>query len=279
MISITGLHYSYNSSSSAILDGIDLDIAQGEHVALIGPNGCGKTTLARHLNGLLTPQRGRVIIDGMDTQNKHQLGDIRRRVGMVFQNPENQIVGMTVEEDIAFGPGNQQTPSSEIQAIVRESLATVGLSGYELRHPYSLSGGEKQLLALAGILATKPQYIVLDEPTSSLDPASRAIVLAQIKTLNDMGIAIIHITHTMDDIVSSHRVVALAQGKIAAQGTPLEILCNADLLSSLGLAPSPIVQLMDRLHKATGTINPAALTIDQAFSHITNYIRRLNGTS
>jgi energy-coupling factor transporter ATPase len=274
MINIIDLRYSYGSASSAILDGITLDIAEGEHVALIGPNGCGKTTLAQHLNGLLRPLSGQVLVDGMDTRDKAYLGDIRRRVGMVFQNPENQIVAMTVEEDVAFGPANLRLHPTEIRTLVKNSLTTVGLAGYESRHPHTLSGGEKQLLALAGILAMKPKYIVLDEPTASLDPTSRAIVLAQIRALNDQGIGIIHITHTLEDIVSAHRVVVLGRGKIEAEGSPLELLCRVDWLKSIGLAPNPIAELMNKLHETTGSISPEALTVEHAFSRISDYISR-----
>jgi biotin transport system ATP-binding protein len=268
VIQVTGLSHSFQGSSSAVFDGIDLDITDGEYVALIGPNGCGKTTFARHLNGLLIPSNGQIVVDGMNTRDKRNLGEIRRRVGMIFQNPENQIVGATVEEDVAFGPSNLRLPPGEIRGLVKSSLATVGLTGYELRHPHTLSGGEKQMLAVAGILAMKPRYVVLDEPTSSLDPISREKVLSVIRGLIGKGIGIIHITHLMEDIVMAHRVIVLNKGTVATQGTPLEILSRVDWLRSLGLAAPPVTDLMWRLHRVAPAIDPSVITVEDAVSHI-----------
>ena len=268
MIQIESLHHSYPGADSALLGKVTLDIQDGEYLAFIGPNGCGKTTLARHLNGLLIPKEGRVTVDGMDTRDKRHLGEIRRRVGMIFQNPENQIVGTTVEEDIAFGPSNLRLPPAEIRTIVDEALATVGLTGCGLRHPHTLSGGEKQMLAVAGILAMKPKYIVLDEPTSSLDPVSREKVLSVVRSLNAAGIGIVHITHLMEDIVSAHRIVVLHEGMLAAEGTPQEILCRVDWLRSIGLAPPPVTDLMWQLHRKIPAIEHAAITVGEAVSRI-----------
>jgi energy-coupling factor transporter ATPase len=268
MIEVRGLTYKYDHSPLPVLNVIDLSVEEGQYVALIGPNGCGKTTLARHLNGLVIPTGGDVRVDGMETREKRHLAEIRRRVGMIFQNPENQIVGATVEEDIAFGPGNLRLPPREIRPLVADALRTVGLAGYEKRHPYTLSGGEKQLLALAGILAMTPRYVILDEPTASLDPVSRKKVLAILATLHKNGIGIIHITHTMDEVTGADRVVVMEKGQIVADGTPADIFCRIGWLKSLGLAPPRITELMCGLEKAWGDNGKAVFTIEEAISKI-----------
>jgi energy-coupling factor transporter ATPase len=271
MIEIENLVYTYDHGLPPVLDGIRLCIAEGEYLALIGPNGCGKTTLARHLNGLLLPTSGAVLVDGADTGAKRNLPGIRQRVGMVFQNPENQIVGTTVEEDVAFGPGNLGRPPRQIRALVDEALALVDLAGYESRHPHTLSGGEKQLLALAGILSMTPRYVILDEPTSSLDPASKEKVLSIVRTLNHRGIAIIHITHTLADVISADRVVAMDKGRVVAEGPPSDIFYRIEWLKSLGLAPPPIVELMWRLRKDRDNGGALVLTMDEAVREILSF--------
>jgi biotin transport system ATP-binding protein/energy-coupling factor transport system ATP-binding protein len=264
MISIEELLYRYAEDSTLALDGISLAIGEGEHVALVGPNGCGKTTLVKHLNGLLVPLAGNVIIDGMNTRDRTRLAEIRRRVGMIFQNPDNQIVGMTLEEDVAFGPGNLRLPPVEIRDRVDKALAAVGLAPYRDRHPHTLSGGEKQLLALAGILAMDPRYTVLDEPTSSLDPAARSKVLAMMTGLKLRGITIIHATHTMEDAASADRVVVMDKGRIVADGAPSSIFGRVEWLKDLGLAPPPIAELLWRLRERGVAIEPGAFTIEEA---------------
>jgi energy-coupling factor transporter ATPase len=276
MIEISKLAYTYDPSLPPVLNGISLRIADGEYVALIGPNGCGKTTLARHLNGLTLPTAGQVTVDSLDTRSKRSLPDIRRKVGMIFQNPENQIVGTTVEEDVAFGPGNLQLPPPEIRTLVDTALAQVGLTGYEARHPHTLSGGEKQLLALAAVLSMTPSYVILDEPTSSLDPVSKERVLAIVKALNAGGMGIIHITHNMEDVTSADRVIVMAKGHVAADGTPREVFCRVEWLKSLGLAPPRITELIWRLRNRGDDTNPAVFTIDEAIERITSHLGRLN---
>ncbi len=271
MIEIENLVYSYDPALPPVLDGVCLRIAEGEYLALIGPNGCGKTTLARHLNGLLSPTSGTVLVDGMDTRVRRNLPAIRKRVGMIFQNPENQIVGTTVEEDVAFGPGNLGLPSPQIRTLVDEALALVDLAGYETRHPHTLSGGEKQLLALAGILSMTPQYVILDEPTSSLDPTSRKKVLSIVKTLNDRGIAIIHITHSMEDVARADRIAVIDKGRVAAEGLPSDIFYRIDWLKSLGLAPPPVAELMWRLREGRDAGGRAVLTIDEAVEELMSF--------
>ncbi len=223
MIKVERLVHIYDGGNSPALKTISLEIEEGEYVAIIGPMGCGKTTLIKHLNALLIPTEGNVWVDGMNTRDTSVVGEIRRRVGMVFQNPDNQIIGMTVEEDVAFGPGNLQLPPREIRQRVTEALEAVGMGKYARRHPHTLSGGEKRLVTLADILAMNPSYIALDEPTSSLDPAGRKRVLTLLRGLNDQGIAMIHVTHNIDEIVGADRIMVMEDGKIVLSGTPEEV--------------------------------------------------------
>lgn len=264
MIDVRDLLHCYENDASPALDGVSLTIGEGERVALIGPNGCGKTTLVKHLNGLLTPAAGSVVVDGIDTRDRKRLVEVRRRVGMIFQNPDNQIVGMTIEEDVAFGPGNLRLPPVEVRDRVDRALESVGLGPHRKRHPHSLSGGEKQLLALAGVLAMEPRYVALDEPTSSLDPAARNRVLAMIGTLKSRGIAVIHATHVMEEAALADRVVVMDKGRIAGDGAPSEIFRRIAWLREMGLSPPPIAELLWRLREAGMDVGAGALTMDQA---------------
>ncbi len=215
LIEIRNLEHTYQLESGErvpALRGIDLTIERGDFVALIGPNGSGKSTLARHLNGLLTPQVGEVVVDGLSTADARNLWRVRQRVGMVFQNPDNQIVAGTVEEDVAFGPENAALPPAEIRRRVDAALDVVGLRAYRTHPPTRLSGGQKQLLAIAGVLATRPAGIVFDEPTSMLDPPGRQRVLETVRQLNgEEGIAVVLITHSMDEAAAARRVLVMDQ--------------------------------------------------------------------
>ena len=235
MIRVENLSYRYDRETPAVLAGIHLSIAEGTHVALLGPNGCGKTTLIKHLNALLYPTAGSVRVDGMVTTDPASVREIRRRVGMVFQNPDSQIVGMTVEEDVAFGPGNLALPPAEIRRRVDECLEAVGLKGFEQRGPHTLSGGEKRLLSIAGVLAMSPRYIAFDEPTAYLDPAARRRVLAIIGRLHREGMTIIHIAHEVRDISGADRIVVMDRGSIVIEGPPAEVFGRGDLLGPIGL--------------------------------------------
>jgi len=235
MIRVDNLTFRYDREAPDVLNGISLTIGEGTHIALLGPNGCGKTTLIRHLNGLLLPAAGSVQVDGMVTTDTAAIREIRRRVGMVFQNPDSQIVGMTVEEDVAFGPGNLALPPAEIRRRVDECLAMVGLTGLERRAPHTLSGGEKRLLSIAGVLAMEPRYIAFDEPTAYLDPAGKRRVLEIIGRMHREGMAIIHIAHDMQDTAGADRIVVMNRGGVLLEGTPAEVFCQGDRLRSLGL--------------------------------------------
>ena len=197
MIKVQDLLFKYDIKEEPVLRNINIEIKEGEYVAIIGSNGCGKTTLLKHLDGLLSPTKGNVWVDGMNTKEPVALREIRQRVGMIFQNPDNQIVGMSVEEDVAFGPGNLGLPPLEIRKRVEKSLEAVGMRKNAKRAPHTLSSGEKQLVAIAGILAMNPNYIALDEPTAYLDPSGRKRVLGVVKELNKRGITIIHVTHNI----------------------------------------------------------------------------------
>lgn len=239
MISIQGLKHYYKDADGLevkALDGVDLEIAEGEFVAVIGANGSGKSTLARHLNALLLPTAGRVLVRGLDTAEEKNLWDIRQQVGMVFQNPDNQIVAAVVEEDVAFGPENIGVPGAEIAARVRDALAAVNMSAYAKHAPHLLSGGQKQRIAIAGILALGPRCIVLDEPTAMLDPQGRREIVATVKRLNrEQGITVIYITHYMSEAIEADRVIVMEAGHLRFQGTPHEVFCRVDDLQKLGL--------------------------------------------
>lgn len=229
------VYTSEDGRSIPALRGIDLTIHRGEFVALIGPNGSGKSTLARHFNALLLPTAGEVWVDGRLTSDPHQIQAIRRQVGMVFQNPENQLVASTVEEDVAFGPENMGIPPAKIRRRVDEALAAVGMTGYRHHPPHMLSGGQKQRVAIAGALATRPNCIILDEPTSMLDAEGRRQVLQTIQRLHaERGLTIILITQSMDEAALARRVLAMDMGRIVLDGPPEEVLEAAEL-DQLGL--------------------------------------------
>lgn len=241
--------YTYETPEGGIgaLRGVDLTVAPGELVAVVGKNGSGKSTLALLANGLLVPSDGTVTVDGLSTTDEQHTWDIRSSVGLVFQNPDNQIVGTVVEEDVAFGPENLGVPAEELRIRVDAALDTVGLSGLERREPHLLSGGQKQRLAIAGVLALNPRYLVFDEPTAMLDPAGRADVLALIERLRRDGHGIIHITHNLADISSADRIVVLSGARVTFAGTPGEVAERRDELAGWGLEVPPIQRMVDEL--------------------------------
>ena len=239
MMEIKNVCHAYrneNDEQLLALDHVTLQIAAGEFVAVIGRNGSGKSTLAKHLNALLIPNEGSCIIDGMDTRNSAHIWDIRQRVGMVFQNPDNQIVASIVEEDVAFGPENLGFPPAEIVRRVEESLRQVGMTEYRLHGPHLLSGGQKQRVAIAGVLAMHPRCLVLDEPTAMLDPVGRAEVLDAVCRLHrEEGITVVYITHFMEEAVAAGRVVVMDAGRVILDGLPGDVFQDVDRIRDLGL--------------------------------------------
>jgi energy-coupling factor transport system ATP-binding protein len=264
-IEIENLKYVYpleGGGQIVALRDVSLTIERGEFVALIGPNGSGKSTLARHLNALLLPTSGAVWIDGLRTSDPRNVWAIRQRVGMVFQNPDNQIVATTVEEDVAFGPENMGVPPDEIRRRVDDALAVVGLSDYRQHPPQMLSGGQKQLVAIAGVLATRPSCIVFDEPTSMLDPVGRRQVLDTIRQLNvEEGITILLITHSMSEAASARRVLVMEAGRVAMDGPPAIIFEQGARLRALGLGLPPIVDIAQRLRSWGLSLPRTVLTV------------------
>jgi energy-coupling factor transport system ATP-binding protein len=261
-IETRGLEHAYpleDGGQVAALRGVDLAVERGEFVALVGPNGSGKSTLARHFNGLLLPTAGQVRVEGLLTCDDRNLWTVRQRVGMVFQNPDNQLVASTVEEDVAFGPENQALPPAEIRRRVDEALDAVGLAEYRTHPPQMLSGGQKQLVAIAGALATRPACIVFDEPTSMLDPPGRRQILETIRRLNaGEGITVVLITQSMDEAASARRVLVMDGGRIAMDGPPERVFEQRERLRALGLDLPQAVEIAHRL-RGWGMSLPAGL--------------------
>ena len=261
------LTFRYTTAEGAaptVLDGLTLSVRRGEFVAVLGHNGSGKSTLAKHFNAILLPSGGKVYVDGMDTCDENLLLDIRRRVGMVFQNPDNQIVASVVEEDVAFGPENLGVPSEEIRARVDSALAAVGMTEYARHAPHLLSGGQKQRVAIAGVLAMRPECIVLDEPTAMLDPAGRREVLDTVKRLNrEQGITVVLITHHMDEAAQADRLIVMHDGHIMADDSPEQVFQNVDGLRSLGLEVPEPVALLYELRQNGVDVSLTALTVDE----------------
>ena len=265
-IEVRGLEYAYSLEGGGhvtALQGIDLTIGRGEFVALIGPNGSGKSTLARHFDGLLVPTAGEVRVEGLSTSDPRSLWIVRQRVGLVFQNPDNQLVASTVEEDVAFGPENLALPPQEIRQRVDEALAIVGLASYRTHPPHMLSGGQKQLVAIAGTLATRPACIVFDEPTSMLDPPGRRKVLETIRRLNTReGITVVLITQSMDEAALARRVLVMHAGRIVMDGPPEEIFERGERLRSWGLDLPPAAEIAHGLRERGVRLPAGLLTVE-----------------
>ena len=254
IISVEHLAYTYPGvegvSGIPVFEDLNLTVQEGSFVAVLGTNGCGKSTLAKHFNSILLPTGGKVYVCGIDTSNEDRILTVRRNVGMVFQNPDNQIVANVVEEDVAFGPENLGIASPEIRRRVDSALKQVEMYEYREHAPHLLSGGQKQRVAIAGIIAMEPRCIVLDEPTAMLDPRGRREVIDTIGRLNrEKGITVVLITHHMDEAAKADRVVVLNKGKVAADGTPQQVFAQVELLHSLGLASPETVELCWELNK------------------------------
>ena len=243
---------------------VDLDIKKGDFVAILGHNGSGKSTLAKHINALLTPSEGTIWVKGMDTLDENHLWDIRQTAGMVFQNPDNQIIASVVEEDVGFGPENIGVPTDEILRRVEESLKAVGMYDYRTHSPNKLSGGQKQRVAIAGIMAMRPECIVLDEPTAMLDPIGRKEVIETIRRLNrEEGMTVILITHYMEEVIHADHVVVMDQGNVVLQGTPREIFSQVDTLKKYRLDVPQVTELAYELRKEGLDLPLGILSIDE----------------
>lgn len=267
MINVKELQHQYKSPQGEVkhaLRGVNLTINQGEFLVIIGHNGSGKSTLAKHLNALLLPHQGRVMVNGKDTRDKDSLWEIRQMVGMVFQNPDNQLIATTVEEDVAFGPENLGVESAQIRRNVDEALSSVGMSMHMKRAPHLLSGGQKQRVAIAGIVAMRPKILVLDEPTAMLDPSGRKEVMDTITRLNkEEGLTVVHITHFMEEAAAADRVIVMEEGQIVMEGKPKEVFTQVEKLKVLRLDVPPMTELRDCLVKEGVNLSEGILTLDE----------------
>ena len=279
MIECKAVRFAYEASEGhqktrPALQGIDLTIEEGSFVAVLGHNGSGKSTLAKLLNGVLLPSEGSVLVDGIDTSDESRLMELRRRVGMVFQNPDNQIVANVVEEDVAFAPENLGVPSDEIRTRVDKALAAVGMERFVQHAPHLLSGGQKQRIAIAGVLAMKPKCIVLDEATAMLDPIGRSEVLSTIERLHEQdGITVVLITHHMNEAEHADRVVVMNGGRVAMDGTPREVFSHRAELEEIGLTVPDTALLLDELGRAGMDVPADAITVDECADAIMKIFR------
>lgn len=279
-IELKDVNFSYQTEeeegapvSHLIFDKLNLKVEKGEFVAVLGHNGSGKSTIAKLMNGILTPDSGHVLVDGIDTADEERIFDIRQRVGMVFQNPDNQLVASIVEEDVAFGPENLGLPPSEIRKRVDDSLKKVGMYDYRMKAPHKLSGGQKQRVAVAGIIAMRPQCIVLDEPTAMLDPSGRKEVIETIHQLNkDEKITIVLITHFMDEAVGANRVVVVDDGRVLMDDTPRQIFKNVDLMKSVGLDVPQSTELIYQLRGEGLPLPDDVLTAPECIKALTTLL-------
>ena len=277
-IRVEHLNYAYPSVDDApavaVFTDLSLTIEAGTFVAILGSNGCGKSTLAKHFNSILLPCGGKVYVSGLDTSDEELLMRVRRNVGMVFQNPDNQIVANVVEEDVAFGPENLGDSSPEIRRRVDQALHQVGMYHFREHAPHLLSGGQKQLIAIAGIIAMEPKCIVLDEPTAMLDPRGRKEVMETVLRLNrEKNITVVLITHHMDEAAQAQRVIVLHKGAIAADGNPREVFSQVELLHSIGLAAPDTVELCYALNQEGFSLPLDALDIENCAQTLYNEVK------
>ena len=264
IIRTENLHFTYQGEENETLHGVNLEIEEGSFVAILGHNGSGKSTLAKLFNGILLPNEGRVLVNGIDTTHEDKLLDVRRTVGLVFQNPDNQIVANVVEDDVAFAPENLGVEPDEIRRRVDSALKTVGMYEYRQHAPHLLSGGQKQRVAIAGVLAMQPRCIVLDEPTAMLDPVGRREVISTVTRLcREEGITVVLITHHMSECIGADRLVVMSEGRIVADGTPREVFAQVELLRSEGLSVPVTTELIYELNQDGWILPLDALTVDE----------------
>lgn len=267
--------YGEEGESKLVLQDVSLEIPQGQFVAVLGHNGSGKSTFAKHFNAILLPQGGRVLVEGMDTRDEERIYDIRQRVGMVFQNPDNQIVATIVEEDVAFALENNGVEPAEIRRRVDEALKAVGMYEYREHAPHQLSGGQKQRVAIAGIIAMRPRCIVLDEPTAMLDPKGRREVLATIHRLNkEEGITVALITHYMDEAAQADRVVVMDEGKVLLDGVPSQVFSQVEMLKNVGLDVPQTTELVHELRAAGWDLREDIIGEEECIQEIAAYLKR-----
>ena len=265
-IDVKNLIYEYKNIDSVrrAVNNLNIQIQKGRFIVVLGHNGSGKSTFAKHLNAIFTPTSGTVLIDGLDTNDDNKVFEIRQKCGMVFQNPDNQIVATVVEDDVAFGPENMGVPSQEIKKRVDDALSVVRMSEFATKAPHLLSGGQKQKVAIAGIIAMKPDCIILDESTSMLDPRGRKEVMSTVKKLNkEENITLIHITHFMEEAVDADYIYVMEEGEIVLEGTPKEVFVNIEQLQNLGLDVPPMTLLCNELKKQDIHISQDILTVEE----------------
>ena len=273
MITVDNLWFRYSEENDWALKGLSLEVKKGEFLCVLGSNGCGKSTLAKHFNSILVPEKGDVWVEDINTKEEEKLLDIRQKVGMVFQNPDNQIVATVVEEDVAFALENMGVPTEEIRVRIDEAMEAAGILKYKDRAPHNLSGGQKQRVAIAGIIAMRPDCIVLDEPTAMLDPNGRAKVIKTIKQLNrEFGITVVLITHYMDEAAQADRIVVMSKGNIEKIGTPREIFSQVEWVKSLALDVPQTSDLMHQLNAYGYSLPTDTITIDECAAQLYKFL-------
>ncbi len=274
IIRFENVHFTYPDNDKESLTGIDLEIEEGSFVAVLGHNGSGKSTLAKHMNVILTPTEGRVLVDGLDTADENNLLEVRHRVGMVFQNPDNQIVANVVEDDVAFAPENLGVPPEEIRRRVDEALKQVGMYELRLHAPHLLSGGQKQRVAIAGVIAMRPRIVVLDEPTAMLDPQGRREVVSTITRLcREKGMTVVLITHHMEECIGADRLLIMSEGAIAADGSPEDVFSQVELMQREGLDVPETTQLLYDLNRQGCDLPLGILDIDACAERVAQLLR------
>lgn len=263
IIEIKNLSFQYEGSSKKVLKNLNIDIKEGEFICVLGHNGSGKSTLAKLINAQYIPTEGDILVGNMNTKNDDILWDIREMCGMVFQNPDNQLVATIVEEDVAFGPENLGVPREELRKRVDECLELVGMSEYKRHSPALLSGGQKQRIAIAGILAMNPKCLLMDEPTAMLDPQGRKDILDTVLKLREMGKTIIHITHYMEECVNADRIIVINEGDVVLEGTPREVFSNVEQMKKIGLDVPEPTEISYLLNKSNINVRADVLTVDE----------------